>query len=138
MAGTTTANSKKISHSNRAHDAEVEGRIFVAHSVKGSPRASIPNIVGNPVFECPARPRAQVRTMRAALLRDQQEKALVPRAECTCVETGLRLQPTARQRNYRANMGLLRGTQVRCDKERDSSLLRTEQFGSECVITSVL
>jgi len=46
MAGTTTANSKKISHSNRAHDAEVEGRIFVAHSVKGSPRASIPNVVG--------------------------------------------------------------------------------------------
>ena len=34
MAGTTTANSKKISHRDRADDAEVVGRIFVAHSLK--------------------------------------------------------------------------------------------------------
>jgi hypothetical protein len=35
MAGTTTANIKKISHSDRADDAEVVGRTFVAHSLKG-------------------------------------------------------------------------------------------------------
>jgi len=45
MAGTTTANIKKIGHSDRAYDAEVEDRIFVAHSLTGSLRAIIPNIV---------------------------------------------------------------------------------------------
>lgn len=38
MAETTTANSK-ISHSDRADDAEVVGRIFVAHSLKGKSKS---------------------------------------------------------------------------------------------------